>query len=357
MTRRAHRGWRQAAVIPLLTLLVTGAAGCGGQASASAVARPVPSARPAPSARPVHATAVELTGDLTAHDPSLTVVGNDWYVLFTGDALVDGGALRISRSRDGHRFTSLGTAFPIPAWVRTEVPGVTALWAPEVFRHGSLYYLYYAASTFGSNTSVIGLATSPSLDPGAAGYRWTDQGLVYRSTASDDFNAIDPSVAQDAEGLPYLTFGSFWSGIRQVRLQWPGGKPAPGQGAPARLVDRGSPPNAVEAPYIVRHEGWFYLLTSWDLCCRGLQSTYRIVAGRSRSITGPYQDRTGARLIGGGGSTALSSQGTIVGPGGQSYSQGYLAFHYYDGNANGAPTLAIRKVAWDGDGWPVLTTG
>jgi arabinan endo-1,5-alpha-L-arabinosidase len=77
--------------------------------------------------------------------------------------------------------------------------------------------------------------------------------------------------------------------------------------------------------------------------------------GRSRSLTGPYLDRSGTPLVGGGGTTLLSSQGPVIGPGGQSFSEGLLAFHYYDGNAAGAPTLAIRKLAWDGDGWPVLT--
>lgn len=298
-----------------------------------------------------------LAGDLDAHDPSFTVVGKTWFVLNTGDAAVHGGTIQIKESSDRKTFTSVGTVWDaIPAWIVKAIPQVTNLWAPQVYLHDGTYYLYYSASSFGSNTSLIALATNTTLDPSAPGYRWVDRGQVLSSQTSDDFNAIDPAVIEDPHGTPYLTFGSFWSGIRQVKLQWPSGKPAAGVDLsdPARLVDRGVPPNAVEAPDLIRHDGYYYLFVSFDFCCRGAQSTYKIAVGRSRSISGPFTDESGTPMLQGGGTVILASHGSMIGPGGVSVDGDLLAHHYYDGNAAGAVMLAVHHLGWSSAGWPLL---
>ena len=299
---------------------------------------------------------IPLAGDLNAHDPSFTRVGNTWYVLNTGDPAVNGGTIQIKRSTDRRTFVSLGTVWDeIPAWVKTAVPQVTNLWAPEVYRHAGTYYLYYSASSFGSNQSVIGLATNATLDPSAPDYNWVDRGLVWQSQTSDDYNAIDPGIVRGGDGTPWMVFGSFWSGIRQIQLQWPSGKPAAGQAEPLWLVDRHVPPNAVEAPYMVKHKGMYYLFVSFDFCCRGTDSTYKIAVGRSRSVNGPFYDQLGTPLEHGGGTVILSADGAMVGPGGASISGNLIAYHYYDGDQNGAITLGIRHIRWGPGGWPVLT--
>jgi arabinan endo-1,5-alpha-L-arabinosidase len=300
-----------------------------------------------------------LTGDLRTHDPVLTRHGHgDWYVFSTGDPQLAGGTIQIRRSSDLRQWTFAGTVFAeIPAWVKEAVPGVVNLWAPEVHEHGGLFYLYYAASTFGSNRSVIGLATNTTLDPTSPGYQWVDQGLMTRSLPSDDYNAIDPDVIDDEAGAPWLAFGSFWSGIRMIRLEWPSGKPPATPMTPLRLADRFVPPNAIEAPAIVRRHGWYYLFVSLDFCCRGIGSTYKIAVGRSRTVSGPYFDRLGTPLQHGGGTVILSERGTLFGPGGQSVAAGdLLAYHFYDGNANGDFRLAIRTIRWE-NGWPSLAAG
>ncbi len=243
----------------------------------------------------------------------------------------------------------------IPTWVQEAVPGVTNLWAPDAYHHKGTWYLYYSGSTFGSNRSVIGLATTPALDPDHPDHEWVDRGQVWASTEEDDYNAIDPGVVEDADGTPWLAFGSFWSGIRMVRLRWPSGQASPGVSTPLRLADRQVPPNAIEAPYIVRHGDWYYLFCSIDECCQGTDSTYKITVGRSRNVTGPYVDRLGTPLLHGGGTVILSERGPMVGPGGQSISRGWLAHHYYDARAEGAPRLSIRAIDWS-RGWPRVST-
>lgn len=200
---------------------------------------------------------LDLTGDLQTHDPALFVGadGAPWYVFSTGDGAVGDGNIQIRRSEDGRDWSLVGTVWDAkPAWLETAVPGVDNLWAPDIHEHAGTYYLYYSASTFGKNHSVIALATNTTLNPDDSSYRWIDRGPVLESTASDDFNAIDPGVVEDADGTPWMTFGSFWSGIRMVELEWPDGKRAQDT-APLRIGDRNQPPNAIEGATIVPHDG------------------------------------------------------------------------------------------------------
>lgn len=305
------------------------------------------------------AVAVPVSGDVGVHDPELVVADDAWYVFSTGDEKIGDGAPQIRRSRDqGRTWTYVGTVWDAatqPSWAYRKVPLVTNFWAPDVVEHDGTYYLYYAASSFGSNTSAIGVTTNTTLDPDAPGYRWVDHGEVVASGSDDDFNAIDPGVLTAEDGTPWMAFGSFWGGVQLVRLSWPSGKPAAGA-KPERIAVRDSDTNPIEAPVLVRHGSSYYLFVSRDYCCKGIDSTYQIAVGRAETVTGPYLDAEGHDLATGGGTVLLTSRGDRIGPGGQSYDDGYLAFHYYDGAASGAPTLAIRSVAWTDDGWPVVRT-
>lgn len=338
---------RLAPLLTVVTAVLIGAAG--------AIAPPAAAAAPgAPQATPPW----KLRGDIAAHDPALVAGGNgkNWYVFSTGEPDKGGGTIQIRTSPDGRNWSYVGTLWKaIPGWLTTAVPGINNLWAPEIYQRGGTYYLYYAASTWGSNRSVIALATNTTLDPADPNYKWVDKGEVLRSVPDDDFNAIDPGVVQDAEGTPWMAFGSYWSGIRMVKLEWPSGKAESSDDEPLRIADREASPNAIEAPYIVRHNGWYYLFTSWGQCCQGVNSDYKMMVGRSKKVTGTYVDRDGRSLLEGGGTTLRTTQGSSVGPGGQSVSRDIIAFHHYDATAGGAPRLVLQPVTWGDDGWPELT--
>jgi arabinan endo-1,5-alpha-L-arabinosidase len=325
---------------------------------APASAAPLPAAPTggsrAAAADPPETPPRRITGDTVVHDPSIARDRTGWYVLSTGiedPTGADPGGVLLRSSADG-RHWRLRDTLPVPAWVKQAVPGVRNIWAPDVSRHSGLWYLYYAASTFGSNNSVIGLLTSPTLDPSSPRYHWTDRGPVTRSQTGDDVNAIDPNLTVDASGQAWLAYGSFWSGITMIRVDLPSGKPPEPDPVRYPLVDRHVPPNAVEAPFIVRHGDWYYLFASFDFCCQGVNSTYRTVVGRSESITGPYLDRTGSSLLAGGGSPFLDARGSMRGPGGASVTGTTLALHYYDAADAGTPHLALGRLAFR-DGWPV----
>lgn len=313
------------------------------------------------TADPAGATRVDATGDIAVHDPAL-VAGtqdHDWYVYSTGDVRRGLGAPQIRRSSDGVEWEYVGTAWDAdtrPDWVYEAIPGVENFWAPELIEHDGTWYLYYSASTFGSNRSLIGLMTSPTLDPDDPAYGWTDQGEVWRSEPGvTHYNAIDAGVVEDADGTPWMAFGSFWGGIHLLQLEWPSGKPV-AEAEPVMIASRGTQTNAIEAPYLVHRDGYYYLFVSRDSCCQGVDSTYSVAVGRATDVTGPYLDRWGNDMRHDGGDELLSTRGTMIGPGGQSFSDGYLAAHVYDADLGGAPRLELRELAWTEDGWPIART-
>lgn len=306
--------------------------------------------------RPAPAT---LTGDTRTHDPSMIRHSAAYYVFSTGDERgLNNGSIQIRSSSDMQAWELRGTVWEaIPDWVGAEL-GATPpnLWAPDIVLLNGTYHLYYAGSSFGSNNSVIGLATNTTLDPASPEYRWVDRGMVLRSTAADNYNAIDPSLVLDTAGVPWLAFGSFWDGIRLRRIDAASGMPSEEDPTLYRIASRGG--GAIEAPAIVAHGGYYYLFVSFDNCCRGVLSTYRIMVGRSESISGPYADRAGRRMDQGGGDLVLEADERYRGPGGQSVvnDEGVyrLVYHGYDTTQNGLPQLQIRDIGWTDDGWPQL---
>jgi arabinan endo-1,5-alpha-L-arabinosidase len=169
---------------------------------------------------------------------------------------------------------------------------------------------------------------------------------VIRTTDANNYNAIDPDLVLDANGNPWLSFGSFNSGIKLTKL----GSNMKPTGALYSIANRSG---GIEAPVIVLRNGYYYLFVSVGFCCRGVDSTYQIRYGRSTSITGPYLDKSGIDMLQGGGTLLDSGNQRWIGPGGQDIQgTGIIARHAYDATDNGAPKLLINTLNWDAQGWP-----
>jgi arabinan endo-1,5-alpha-L-arabinosidase len=312
--------------------------------------------------------ALALTGDYPlTHDPSIARDGNSYFVFSTSLSREE-GQFPIRCSSDLLTWKRCGHIFDqIPAWIHEASPKTKVLWAPDVSYFQGKYHLYYAYSSFGVNTSGIALATNETLDPTSPKYHWSDEGLVLKSVETDDFNAIDPNLVLDAKGQPWLSFGSFWSGIKMRKIDAATGKLSANDSQLYSLASRVKPENsapakpglpadwqAIEAPFIVRHGNYYYLFVSFDLCCRGIHSSYRTMVGRSRQVTGPYIDAESKPLIEGGGTQVLAGNSRWLGPGGASVLQqpngDHLVYHAYDA-ASGKPALQISTITWKG-GWP-----
>ncbi len=295
----------------------------------------------------------QLSGELLAHDPSTVLFDNGRYWYFsTGDML------GVRSSSDLVNWTGEPTAFnAVPSWVPAQVPGYSgsSLWAPDVIELGGTYYLYYSASIFGTKLSGIGYASSPTLDPDAPGYGWTDHGLVIGSNHGSPYNAIDPSMMLDeTTGKLWMTWGSFNNGIYVKEMNPLTG--APLSGSPGVNVAAPGPTPEIEGAAMMQHDGYYYMFVNWGGCCSGENSTYNMRVGRSLSPTGPFLDRDGVNLLSGGGTLFLDDDGRKIGPGHFSLTdvngQQKFSYHYYDGGRDGFPTFAIRDLHWTADGWP-----
>lgn len=248
-------------------------------------------------------------GTRNAHDPTVVRdTDGSWY-MFSTDAAAGAesvaAGVHVRRSDDLVTWTFVGTALdgvPGPAFEWSQAPG---LWAPEVVRWpapgaapsdaagdddtGAVrWHMYYSASTFGSNTSAIGLAVASRL----AG-PWEDRGIVVATRAgTDSQNAIDAAVTVDRSGTPWLTYGSFFSGIYTLPLNPATGRPQT-PGDLGTLIARRpvSVDRAIEGAFVVyrSEEDRYVLFCSYD----SLFDSYNVRVAVAEEITGPYTDLLG----------------------------------------------------------------
>jgi arabinan endo-1,5-alpha-L-arabinosidase len=294
---------------------------------------------------------LSITGATRAHDPSTIIKEGDRYYCFsTGNGIVS------KVSADLKEWTDIKPIFESPPeWTKDAVPEFRGhFWAPDVAKFNNQYWVYYSVSSFGKQVSAIGVVSSPTLDPDKPEHVWTDHGPVIQSKVGDAYNAIDPAVFIDTDGRVWLVFGSYWQGIHLFEINPATGLRKDPDSPPVRLAHYSS----IEAAYLTKRGEWYYLFVNFDQCCKGKESTYNIRVGRSKSVTGPYLDRDGKDLREGGGTMVLKTQGARIGPGhpGILVENGveYLSHHFYDGNTErGTPTLGIRTISWDQDGWPM----
>ncbi len=298
--------------------------------------------------------------DIRVHDPVMIKQGNTCYLFCTGNGI------SVFSSPDMKNWKAEKSVFSSPpSWAVETIPEFKGhIWAPDISFHNGQYYLYYSVSAFGKNTSCIGLATNKTLDPASKDFQWIDHGKVIQSIPGRDlWNAIDPNLAFDNDQKPWLVFGSFWSGMKLVKMnenlqqiaepqEWYTVSKRPRD---FKDDDRDPAEGAVEAPFIFKKSNYYYLFVSFDFCCRGVNSTYKVMVGRSEKIQGPYLDKDGVRMDQGGGTLVVQGNAAWNGVGHNSAytfdGKDYLVFHAYDAADNGKPKLKITEIQWV-DGWP-----
>jgi para-nitrobenzyl esterase len=307
------------------------------------------------------------------HDPVMARCDGKYYIYFTGmyvSSLV---------SADMKKWRSQPSLMPeAPRWAVDAVSGYGGhTWAPDIQKVGDTWYLYYSCSAFGRNMSAIGLMTNKTLNRDSPLYKWTDWGMVVQSIpGKTDWNAIDPNMIVDGKGKAWLTWGSFWDGIQLARLdndfKTLRGKPktiarrymrSQKNLIPKDDRDRANQAplagtNAIEAPFLIHEGGYYYLFASWDYCCKGANSNYKTVVGRSEKISGPYLDRSGKDMAEGGGTIVAQRDSDYYGVGHSAAycfdGQWWFVAHGYSVTDNGASKLVLKKMHFDADGWPVI---
>jgi len=314
--------------------------------------------------------AQEYQTNIPVHDSVIIKQDSVYYIFCTGRGI------SVWSSKDMQSWKKEKPVFDTLPWAVQTIPGFkNHIWAPDISYYNGLYYLYYSVSAFGKNTSCIGVATNKTLDPSSAGFKWADHGKLIQSyPGKTNWNAIDPNIIADEKGNAWLTFGSFWDGIKQIpltkdRLHAKGDtinlptiasrKKISSEENPASVNDnpKNAGGNAIEAPFIFHKNDYYYLFASIDYCCKGIKSTYKMIAGRSKKITGPFIDKEGMDMAKGGGGILLQGDKNWYGVGHNAVATfdgiDYLIFHGYDAADNGRSKLRIEKLKWEDD-WPKI---
>jgi len=291
------------------------------------------------------------------HDPSLVRRDDGTYFRFSTGGKV---AVHTAPSIQGP-WTYKGAALPNGSQINK--PGNQDLWAPDVSKIGSTYYLYYSVSSFGSQNSAIGVATSSTMDVGS----WTDLGSTgVESVSGSNFNAIDGNL-QSANGKFYMNFGSFWSDLFQIEMTATPTKVAKAVTSATQIAFVPTSPQAQEGGFGYRYGNYYYLFFSVGSCC-GYDTNrpapgkeYKIQVCRSSNVSGLFVDKNGASCLQGGGTTVLESHDFVYGPGGQGIMNDpslgpVIYYHYVDtriGYADGQKQFGVNKLDFS-SGWPVV---
>jgi arabinan endo-1,5-alpha-L-arabinosidase len=301
--------------------------------------------------------------EVSVHDPVMAKEGDTYYVFSTGPGIT------FYSSTNMKDWTPEGRVFKgQPVWARRAAPTFDDhIWAPDVHFHNGQYYLYYSVSGFGKNTSGIGVTVNKTLNPRSPDYRWEDKGMVLQSVPlRDDWNAIDPNIIEDGKGNTWMSFGSFWSGLKLVKLnaeltglaepqEWHA-IASRSRGKSVATSEAGA--DEIEAPFIFKKGDYYYLFASFGLCCKKAGSTYHLVVGRSREVTGPYVDKTGVDMLKGGGSLLIAGDKDWKGLGHNSAytmdGKDYLVLHAYETADNYLQKLKIMEIKWDAGAWPTV---
>ena len=275
-------------------------------------------------------SAMAQEGKPWIHDPS-TIMECDgkYYTFGTG-----GGGLI---SEDGWNWN--------PGAVR---PGGGA--APDAIKIGDRYLVAYSATGGGLGGGHAGRVLTmwnKTLDPNSPDFKYTEAIEVAHSEMDEDCDAIDAGLFMDpTTGRLYCTYGTYFGFIRMVELDPRTGAKVEGTVDPNIAID-------CEATTIIYRDGWYYLLGTHGTCCDGVNSTYNIVVGRSRNVTGPFLDNMGRDMIAGGGKMVIDGDDRHFGRYIEDEGIEKMSFHWEaDLDRSARSVLAIRPILWE-NGWPV----
>ncbi|KAA5435724.1 arabinan endo-1,5-alpha-L-arabinosidase, partial [Bacteroides cellulosilyticus] len=279
--------------------------------------------------------AIAQIGTPYIHDPS-TIMECDgkYYTFGTG-----GGGLI---SEDGWTWNGGGVR-----------PGGGA--APDAVKIGDRYLIAYSATgggLGGGHSGKVLTMWNKTLDPNSPDFKYTEPIEVASSVNDEDCDAIDAGLLLDpTDGRLWLSYGTYFGFIRLVELDPATGKRMEGNKEIDIAID-------CEATDLIYRDGWYYLLGTHGTCCDGPNSTYNIVVGRSRKVTGPYVDNMGRKKLAGGGKMVIAAGHRQTGPG------HFGLFKVADGvekmschfeadfDRGGRSVLGIRPLLWK-NGWPV----
>lgn len=293
------------------------------------------------------------TFEVSVHDPVMIKENGKYYIFCTGKGV---GILESEDRRHWRHAGSVFTSETLPLWHKDDIKEQDGhLWAPDIHYRNGEYHLYYSVSAWMNFNSSIGYATNKTLDRNSPDYKWVDHGKVidFRN-GGKGVNCIDPNVIVDRDGRVWLIYGSYRAGLRMIELDPVTGK----------LRDEARPDvitlttSLGEGAFAIFREGYYYLFASRGKCCSGLESTYNVVMGRARNVTGPYLNRDGSSWVSNRCTPFMPGTYEQPGRGHNGFftenDTTFIVYHSYERSAGGEPRLNIEPVRVDSCGWPSL---
>jgi GH43 family beta-xylosidase len=282
-----------------------------------------------------------LTGDYP--DPSvIRAPGGGWLAAVTSDGWLP--PFSILYSPDLVSWRAVGSVLRRPpGWAREH------FWAPEIFRWGTGYLVYYAA-LHKHGRFCVGVARSRRA---TGPYR--DEGPV----VCPPLGAIDPLPVVDEAGRLNLVWkeNGNATGRPTAIMAAPLSRDGLTLTAPWRELFRDDRPwegHIIEAPTVTRHAGRLYMLYSAGSCC-GSGCSYTTGVARSERLYGRWEKHDGPILSGNSGFRCPGHGSVVDGPWGQQY----FVYHAYSASEPllVGRQLLVDRLDWDPSGWPTINNG
>jgi arabinan endo-1,5-alpha-L-arabinosidase len=312
------------------------------------------------------ATYVNPVLDQDFPDPAVIHAPDGYYYAYATQSLRDHEwtNIQVARSADLVHWDFLGDAMPDkPAWAQE----TQDVWAPSVIYDGKTYFMYYAAPPDVCHSHERGHALAVATSQSPAG-PFVDMGMPLLLGAG--FEYIDPMAYDDPVTGKHLLY--WGSGFQPIKVQELGPDRlsfAPNSN-PVDLVwpnpIKGAFPRLVEASWVIRHDGHYFLFYSGDNCC-GPDAEYGDMVARSDSAMGPFETLEQARGV--PHSLILHKNHFWLAPGHNTIAEdkaGQLWMLYHaidpgkprqsqDREINSRRVMLIDRIEWK-DGWPWVGT-
>lgn len=286
--------------------------------------------------------------DVLIADPHVLKDGDTYYLYGTSEM----NGFKVWSSTDLVNWHYQGVAFQATgsSW------GKNRFWAPEVIRKGSSYYLFYSAG--GSPGDIMRICVAVSSSP-------TGPFVDLAAPLFDDGQAwIDAHVFTDTDGTSYLFCSqdmSYPADNKSETYVAPLNDSLTGLAGPLTLCITPSASWEIagggfrwnEAPVVVTHGGWYYLLYSGNLYS---SADYAVGYATASSPLGPWTKYSDNPVL--KKKTGVSGPGhcsVVPSPDG---SELWIVYHTHrQPTGGGARQLAIDRIQFtpSGSGPPVLS--
>ncbi|MCE6992941.1 glycoside hydrolase family 43 protein [Dyadobacter sp. CY323] len=285
-------------------------------------------------------------------DPSVVQVGTDYYLVNSTFSYFPG--IPVFHSKDLKNWKQIGNVIHRPSQMDFMGEKLTrGLFAPAISYHNGTYYV--TCTDIDHDGNFVVTAKNPAGP-------WSDPIRVPQA------RGIDPSLFFDEDNKAYIIYNSdapdrkpLYSGHRTIRIYEIDPVTLKVIGEEKQLVNGGvdlsKKPVWIEAPHIMRRNGWYYLYAAEG----GTSVNHTEVVFRSKSVWGPFVPYENNPILTQKGlpddrKDPITSAGHaqfVDGPDGKTYAI-FLAVRPYEGNYyNTGRETFIAPVEWKND-WPVI---